>query len=391
MPLYEYKALNSAGRATTGLIDAPSRTSAFGKLKNQGVYPTDITEETVSSTGGKVSTTDMIFALDQLSTLLRANMPLPEALGSLFEQLENKELKKAFARVKVHIEEGESFARALATEKVFPPVLVKMVEAGESVGAVELILERFTEFMEKQHEFQEKVTSALIYPSLIITASFSLIFFILTYIAPTLVDVFKSFNKELPLPTQILLAVGTFLKSNSILIIVLIVVSLYIFLKVLPQSFRDKVKMQFPFYGPIHKNIQVSRWARTLSMLHSGGVTLMKALASSREVIDNGVMEEEFRKIEDYVQKGDTLGNSLAKIPLVPHLVVQMAKTGEKSGELERLLDTAALFYEKEVDKRLSMFFKFLEPFVILVLGAVVGFVVISALLPIFEINKLIR
>ena len=391
MPLYQYKALSSEGKNLTGLIDAPSRTSAFGRLKSQGIYPIDIEEETASSTGGKVSDTDLIFALDQLSTLLRANIPLPEALGSLFEQLDNILLKKAFARVKVHIEEGESFARSLSKETVFPPVLVKMVEAGESVGAVEVILERFTDFMEKQHEFKEKVTSALIYPSLIVSASFALIFFILIYIAPTLVDVFKSFNSDLPLPTQILLAVGNFLKGNVIFIGVFLAIAIYIYFNVLSNTFRDNVKMKFPFFGPIHTNIQVSRWARTLSMLHSGGVSLVKALVSSREVVDNVVMEEEFKKIEDYVQKGDTLGNALSRIQYMPHLVVQMAKTGEKSGELERLLDTAALFYEKEIDKRLSIFFKFLEPFIIMFLGVVVGFVVVSALLPIFEINKLIR
>jgi type II secretory pathway component PulF len=138
-------------------------------------------------------------------------------------------------------------------------------------------------------------------------------------------------------------------------------------------------------------NIEVSRWAKTLAMLHGGGVTLVKALSSSREVVDNSILESELKKVEDYIHKGDTLGHALSRIPIMPQLVVQMAKTGEKSGELERLLNTAALFYEKEVDKKLSMFFKLLEPAIIMFLGIVVGFVVVSALLPILEINKLIK
>lgn len=391
MPLYNYKAYSPDGKSLTGLVDAPSRTSAFGKLKNQGVYPIELNEETARSHRGRVNTTDMIFALDQLSTLLKANIPLPEALGSLFDQLDNPELKRAFARVKVHLEEGDSLANSLSTEKVFPRVLVKMVEAGESVGAVDIILERFTGFMEKQNAFKEKVTSSLIYPMLIMFASFGLIFFILVYIAPTLVDLFKSFNKELPLPTQVLLFLGSFLRGNIMIIGAGIAGSIYVYFKVLPKITRDSFVMKLPFFGSIHKNVQISRWARTLSMLHGGGVTLVKALSSSREIVDNVVIENELKNVEDYIHKGDTLGNALAKTTIVPKLVVQMAKTGEKSGELERMLNTAALFYEKEVDKKLDMFFKFLEPVIILFLGGVVGFVIIAALLPIFEMNKLIR
>ncbi|MCE1247404.1 MAG: type II secretion system F family protein [Firmicutes bacterium] len=391
MPLYNYKAYGADGKIQKGLIDAPSRNSAFGKLKRQGVYPIDLEEEAASNRQGRVSSTDLIFALEQLSTLLKANVPLPEALTSLFEQLENRELKKAFARVKVHLEEGSSFANSLAMERIFPTVLVKMVEAGESVGSVDLILERFADFMDKQNQFKEKVTSSMVYPVLIMCASFGLIFFILTYIGPTLVDVFKSFGRELPMPTQILLTVGTFLKKNTILIALLIAGAIYCWVKVLPRHLKDTIMMKLPLFGNINTNVQVSRWARTLSMLHGGGVTLVKALASSREVVDNSILESELKKAEEYIHKGDTLGNALSRIPIMPHLVVQMAKTGEKSGELERLLNTAALFYEKEVDKKLSMFFKLLEPAIIMFLGVVVGFVVVSALLPILEINKLIR
>jgi len=391
MPLYEYKAYNADGKKQKGLIDAPSRNSAFGKLKRQGIYPIDLAEETTVSQSSRVSTPDMIFALSQLATLLRAGVPLPESLGSLFDQLDNNDLKRAFARMKVRLEEGKSFAGAMAEEKIFPPVLVKMIEAGEAVGAVEIILERYTGFMEKESTFRDRVISSMIYPTMIMVASFGLIFFILTYIAPTLVDVFKSFNQSLPMPTQILLGIGSFLRNNLIIIVVLLGIAIYVYVKVIPRKQKDMFLLKIPLFGSVHKNVQVSSWARTLAMLHSGGVPLVKALASSREVLDNSVLKDEFKKVEDYIQKGDTLGNALSRVPVVPQLIIQMAKTGEKSGELEKMLNTAASFYEKEVDKKLSLFFKFLEPAVILLLAVVVGFVVMSALLPIFDMNKLIK
>lgn len=391
MPLYEYKAYDAGGRATAGLIDAPSRASAFGKLKKQGVYPISLSEETGKTFKAKVPTADMIFSLDQLTTLLKAGIPLPEALDSLVGQLDNDELKRAYARVKVHLEEGETFASSLSMEQIFPPVLVKMVEAGESVGSVDLILERFTIFMENETAFRERVISALLYPVIIMTASIGLIFFLLVYVAPTLVQVFKSFHSEMPLPTRILIGLGSILKNNIYLIIVLLVAIIFVYFKILPRTYRDSLRMRLPIFGFIHVQVQVSRWARTLAMLHAGGVTLIKALASAREVVDNVIIKEDLKKIEDYVQKGERLGPALGRITTMPHLIAQLTDTGEKSGELERMLNTAAGFYEKEVDRKLSLFFKFLEPAIIIFLGITVGFVVVSALLPIFEINKLIR
>jgi type II secretory pathway component PulF len=391
MPLYEYKAYDRVGKMSGGLVDAPSIASAHGKLKKQGLFPVDINRETERTHRSSVPSSDLIFALEQVSTLLKAGMPLPEALDTLVGQMSNEELRRSFARVKVHLEEGKSFATALSMEKTFPPVLVKMVEAGETVGAVDKILERFAEFIEKETAFKEKIFSAMMYPATIMTASFGLIFFLLIYIAPTLVKVFTSFNRKLPVPTQVLLGVGTFLKSYAIILIPLFIGGIFVYFKFVPRQFRDNVLLKIPVWGKIHLHTQMSRWARTLAMLHGGGVSLLKALASSREVIDNTVVREHLQLVEDYVQRGEGLGSALARIPSVPQLFIQMTKTSEKSGELERLLNTAASFYEKEVDKKLGFVFKFLEPAVILFLGLVVGFVVVAALLPIFEINKLIR
>ncbi len=389
MPLYEYKAYDSKGRTASGLIDAPSVTSAHQKLKKQGFYPISISED-VQSYSVRIPVNDMVFALEELSTLLKAGVPMAEALETIVEQISHDGLKRAFARVKVHLEEGDSLASSLAIEQVFPPTLVRMVEAGESVGAVETILDNFASFIEKESEFKEKVFSSLLYPTIIMVASISLIIFVLTYIAPTLVKIFTSFHANLPLSTSIMLAIGNFLRKYIFLLIALVILSPIMYFKI-PKGVRDNFILQVPVIGVIQRYIQMSRWCRTLAMLLDGGVSLIKALESSRDVVENKAIQEELKKVEEYVQKGEKLSSAISKIPNIPPLIFQMIRTGEKSGNLEKLLNTSATFFEKEVNRKLSLFLKFLEPAMIIFLGLVVGFVAISALLPIFEINKLIK
>ena len=391
MPLYDYKAYDAGGARVSGLIDAPSTASAFSKLKSQGFFPTELKEETGGGYRTSVPPSELIFALDQLATLLRAGIPLPEALDTLSQQVGHETLSRGLAKVKVRLEEGDSFAGALASESVFPPLLVRMVDAAESVGTVDVILERYSQFLEKEVAFKEKVLSSMLYPTIVMVASLGLIFFILTYIAPTLVKVFSSFHAELPLPTRIIIAIGTFLKTNAILLAIAIAAGFYTYFKLIPKKARDGFILKIPVIGLINNYVQMSRWARTLSMLHGGGVSLVKALSSAREVVENLLIHDQLKIVEDLIQKGQGLGSALARIPSVPQVMIQMTKSGEKSGELERLLETAAVFFEKEVDRKLTIFFKFLEPASILILGLIVGFVVLSAMLPIFEINQMIK
>ncbi len=391
MPLYDYKAYDASGSRVSGLIDAPSTASAFSKLKGQGYFPTELKEETGGSYRTSVPPSELIFALDQMATLLRAGIPLPEALDTLSRQVGHETLGRGLAKVKVRLEEGDTFAGALASESVFPPLLVRMVDAAESVGTVDLILERYSQFLEKEVAFREKVVSSMAYPVIVMVASLGLLFFILTYIAPTLVRVFASFQVELPLPTRITIAVGTFLQQNMVLLAVMTALLAFVYFRLIPRKTRDAIILKLPVIGTINSYIQMSRWARTLSMLHGGGVSLIKALSSAREVVENQLISHQLKMVEDLVQKGHGLGAALARIPTVPQVMIQMTKSGEKSGELERLLETAAIFFEKEVDRKLTIFFKFLEPASILFLGVIVGFVVVSAMLPIFEINQMIR
>ncbi|MHC9543508.1 MAG: type II secretion system F family protein [Vulcanimicrobiota bacterium] len=394
MPLYEYKAYNRQGKGIDGIIDAPSRKSAYDKLKKQGCFPYEVAEDKGSHIVARtfsVSRDNLAFSLTQLATLLSAGMTLTAAIDSLVMQVEDKGLSRAFARLRSHIAEGKSLAKAMEGDKIFPPLLVRMIESGESVGNLELILERYADFLEKESGAVKKIIGALVYPAVIMTASFGLIFFILTYVAPTLVEVFEGFHQKLPFITSVIIFLGTFLKKYIILIAIVIAGAVFIYLRYIPRRIKDTIKARLPIVGRAYRYLVLSRWARTLGMLHGGGVTLLKALETARGVVDNVVFEEELKTVEKSVEKGQSLSLALSRLTFFPPLLIQMVETGQQSGELEKMMNVVANFYEKEMDRRLSVFFQLLEPLLILVLGVVVGFVVVSILLPIFEINRLVR
>lgn len=394
MPLYEYKAYNRQGKGIDGIIDAPSRKSAYDKLKKQGCFPYEVAEDKGSHLVARtfsVSRDNLAFSLTQLATLLSAGMTLTAAIDSLIMQVEDKGLSRAFARLRSHIAEGKSLAKAMEGDKIFPPLLVRMIESGESVGNLELILERYADFLEKESGAVKKIVGALVYPAVIMTASFGLIFFILTYVAPTLVEVFEGFHQKLPFITSVIIFLGTFLKKYIILIAIVIAGAVFIYLRYIPRRIKDTIKARLPIVGRAYRYLVLSRWARTLGMLHGGGVTLLKALETARGVVDNVVFEEELKTVEKSVEKGQSLSLALSRLTFFPPLLIQMVETGQQSGELEKMMNVVANFYEKEMDRRLSVFFQLLEPLLILVLGVVVGFVVVSILLPIFEINRLVR
>jgi general secretion pathway protein F len=394
MPIYEYKAYNHQGKGIEGIIDAPSRKSAYDKLKKQGYFPRDIKEEkgqNIFVRSFAVSRDNLAFALTQLATLINAGMPLMQALDSLFLSVEDKTLSRSLARLRSSIGEGKSLAQAMDGDNVFPPLLVRMIEAGESVGNLEMILERYADFLDKESQAIKKIVGALIYPAVILVASFGLIFFILTYVAPTLVEVFEGFHKKLPVITSILIVLGTFLRKYFILLFILIALAVFIYLRYVPRRIKDTIRMKMPIMGRAYHYLLLSRWARTLGMLHGGGVTILRALQTSREVMDNVIFERELESVEKSVEKGQSLSGALARLSFFPPLLVQMVETGQQSGELEKMMEVVANFYEKEMDRRFTVFFQLLEPLLILSLGVVVGFVVVSILLPIFEINRIIK
>jgi general secretion pathway protein F len=390
VPLYEYQAYNLQGKATQGLIDAPSRSLAYERVRQQGMFPSRIEEERAAGVG-RPSAESLSFALVQLSTLLRAGIPLTQSIDSLVSQLPDRTLQRAFSRVRVRLQEGSTFADALNEAKVFGPLLPRLVAAGESVGTLDTLLEEYAGFIERSQEFRNKVTGAMVYPAVILLASLGLVVFMLTHVAPTLIRIYSSFKVALPLPTRIILALGSFITHGGLIILIVAVLAAMAWLRGVSPLIRNGALLRVPFLGQLHLWSQVSRWCRTVALLHKGGVPLVRGLISAREVVESAVLASQLESVEKKVERGESLGAALRQVPLMPPLVCQMAETGEKSGELEGLLTAAAIFFEKESDRRLQVFLKLLEPAMILIMGLIVGFVVVSVLLPIFQLNRLIH
>ena len=391
MPLFEYQAYNAQGKTVNGIIDASSKAIAFDKLKSHGFHPYKIVEDQGNTGGQKVKTDDLAFSLEQLATLLASGIPLTEALESISFQAENPILKRAYSKALSALKEGSNFADSLAQAAVFPPLLIQLVKAGENIGETEKILEHYSGYLKRQSEFFRKFVSSITYPAIILTACLGLVFFMLIYIAPTLLDIFSGLKQKLPFSTRALIFVGSTLRVALPVIILALIAGVIVFFRTVSKTKQDQIKINFPLLGKLYQTVLFARWSHTLSLLHGGGVSLNSALAASRKVMDNSYLADMMEKVEKGVERGVSLSKALSSIPYAPSLLIHMVESGEKSGELEKLLLSISNFYEKEIDRKTGIYLQFLEPVLILFMGLIVGVVVISILMPIFEVNQLIR
>lgn len=392
MPLYEYKAYDKSGKSLSGLIDAASRAVAYEKLKSKGIFPSSITQEKGNRFYFSFNLKEQLATtLLQLASLLRAGLPVIRALDVLSGQIKNDVLKIAYIKTKVFIQEGDSFAAALSKNKIFPKLLIYMLEAGETIGMLDIVLEEYSKKLSREVELQKKILVSMTYPVIIIISCLLLVIFILTYIAPTIIGIFEGFKTNLPWSTRLLLAIGGFLKKYIILIILLFGGAIFAFIKFVPVYVKEKIITHIPFVSTLTVYSAYERWTSTLAMLYRGGVTLVKALNSSAEVVDFKALQAKFKALSPRVEKGESVSAAMRAVGGFPSLILQMVETGEQTAQLDKMLDTAAGFYEKEIARKLTLLVSVLEPIMILILGGIVTFVVVSILLPIFDINKLIR
>jgi general secretion pathway protein F len=391
VPLYEYEAYTVQGKTSRGVIEAATQAAAFEKLRAQGLFVAALHEEAAPARAGKVPVEVLSFTLLQLATLLRAGIPLPQAMETLTGQVPHPTLARALSRLRARLQEGTSFADALAEVEIFGALLPRLVAAGQSVGTLEVLLEEYAQFLERGQAFRQRISGALIYPVIILLACSGLLVFVLTQVTPTLVRIYGSFHMKMPLATQLLLAVSDLMRGAGPYLGVGLLLGLYVLVKVIPPARRDGLLLRIPLYGAVTTWTQMARWARTVALLHRGGVPLVKTLHSAGEVFENQAMGQAMKTVEVEVERGTSLGAALRRIPEVPSLVAQMAETGEKSGELASLLVAAAEFYEKEADRTLQSFIKLLEPGMIVFMGLVVGFLVMAVLLPIFDIHQMVH
>ncbi|MFH0810306.1 MAG: type II secretion system inner membrane protein GspF [Pseudomonadota bacterium] len=413
MPFFDYRAYDASGRSLKGRIDAESARAAKGKLKAQGLYLTDLAEETTAREEGgsgqgflaglrgsrlfqRLGQAELSAAVRQFATLISAGLPLVGALNALMEQVDNPVLKRVLADVKGRVTEGVSLADALGRHpKVFPDLFCSMVAAGEASGALEVVLQRLADFMEDRVRLVNKVRATLAYPAFMVVIGSGVLFFMLTFVVPMITTVFEDTGQILPLPTRLLMAISAGLSRWWwLLLLAAVGAGLWLRRAVNQDSGRrvyDRLKLRLPLLGDLNRKLIVVRFARTLGTLLQSGIPLLKALDISKTVAGNMIFAAAIEAARATVGEGEDLATPLKRSGVFPPLVIHMVAAGEHSGQLEGMLFKVADSYENDVETTVTSLTSLLEPVMILVMAVVVGFMVLAILLPIFDMSSTVR
>ncbi len=408
MPVYEYSALDEKGKSVKGIIDADNQLSARNKLRNSRLFPVSIKESSsrtrLHATGGtsintfirRIKAREISTMTRQMATLMGAGIPLIASLDLLITQEVNPSLKKILAQIKESVNEGNSLASSLSQHsKYFSQIYINMVTAGEASGSLDLVLEGLAEFSENQEALKGKVIAAMVYPIIMLCIGVLALLMLVTFVVPKFTAVFNEMEKALPLPTLIVIGASNFLKSYwwlIVLVIVLIVIT-FRYLKRTEKFARmwDELKLRAPVFGSIINRMIIARFGRTLGSLLQSGVTLISALQIVRNVVNNILIAEVIDNAIDQIKEGTSLSAPLSKSRLIPPVVVQMIAVGEQSGEMEKMLNKVADIYEQEVESQVATMTSMLEPFMLLGMAVIVGFIAFSILMPIMEMSQIVH
>lgn len=406
MPVFDYRALDAKGRNLKGIIEAESEPRARTKLRSQGKFPISIKESKSKSRRGqsrgpsrnlldRVRSEEISVMTRQLATLLGAGIPLVQALGSIVDQTNNSALKKVVAQIKNSVNEGSSLTNALSEHpRLFSSIFINMVRAGEASGSLDIVLERLAEFGEKQEALKGRLRAALVYPIFMAFIGVAILFFLITYIVPNITQVFNDMDRVLPLPTLFLIGLSEFLKVYWWLLFVAVVGFIMMLRAIVRQPFGrswwDLIKLKMIIIGPVAQKVILARFSSTLASLLDSGVGLMTAMQIVRTLMNNVHIARVVDEAMEQINKGQSMTGALSASPWFPPMFVQMIAVGEQSGSLEKMLKKISNAYEREVETAIMGMTSLIEPIMIAGMGVAVGFVVLSILLPIFEMNQLV-
>jgi general secretion pathway protein F len=406
MAVFVWRGIDPRGRTVKGVLDADNPKSLRASLKRDGVLVTEVLEESAARTKKgrevdlgvllkRVTTLDIAMLTRQLATLLKSGIPLVEALSALIEQQEKPALKTALTQTRDKVNEGTSFADALrAHPKIFPHLYVNLVAAGEASGTLEVVLARLAEYIENQAKLRTKVTAALAYPGFMTVLTVVVIFVLMTVVVPRVTAIFDKFDAALPWYTELLVNISWFFGWFWWLILLVIGGSVWGFMawKASPtgRAKWDRFVLKAPLFGPLMLLIAVTRFARTLATLLSGGVPILRAMEITKNVLGNAELEQVIDDARNSVREGESIAVPLKRSGRFPPIVVHMIAIGERSGQLEEMLENVATAYEVQVENRITAMTALLEPLIIVVMGIVVGSIAFSIIMPILKINQLV-
>jgi len=401
MPKYTYKAKKGLEGTVEGEIEAENYDAAVGKLNQQGLYLLDLKEAYFGMTPakglilpgkGRVKLRDLAIFSRQLSGLLDSGLTLFAALGAVAEQTENLLFRKVVEKLRDSIKEGKTFSESLAGyPKIFPKIYSSMVHAGEVSGALDVVLSRLADFNEREEELRSRLQIAMAYPALIFSVGVMAIAVLLLFVMPKLVGMFEDLGQNLPLPTRIVIFVSNFFRVYWWAVVMACVGAFFMFKKKISTTEGkknfDRLKLRVPLIGDLIKKVEVERFARTLGVLLKNGVSIVKAMGVVAEIMGNEVLKDEINDMKEKISGGSSLSKEIKKSAVFPAYVKNLIAIGEESRVLEKSLFKVSDSYDREIDRAVKIFTSLLEPILILIMGVVVSFIVVSMLLPIFEIN----
>jgi type IV pilus assembly protein PilC len=405
MPQFSYSARDKSGVISKGMLFAPDRPGAAAALAAKGLTPILVkeNEKMMKARQGsfldripffnKVKLEDKVIFSRQFATMINAGVPIAQSLSILQGQSESKVLQAALSDVSKQVTGGKTLALALSSHPdIFSPVYVNMVKAGEAGGILDEVMDRLATQQEKDAEIVSKVRSAMIYPSVITVATVSAFVFLMTVIVPKLSSIFKDAGADLPIYTKIMLALSDFLVHSWWMLIVGVIVAIVLFKRwyktTAGHKTADALILKAPIIGPIIMKVNVARFARTFGSLMASGISVLDALNATQSALGNAVYRDELIEVAKQVKNGRPMSEQLRASKNFPPIVGQMLSVGEETGKVDEILLKLADFYEKEVDTVVSGITSVIEPILIMVLGGMVGFIVISVFGPISSIGN---
>jgi general secretion pathway protein F len=405
MGAFEYTALDAQGRERKGLIEGDTPKHVRQLLREKQLLPMEILETAQrelkrSRAPGlfrrSLSTLDLALLTRQLATLLRSGLPLEESLQAVAEQTEKPRVQRIILGVRSKVVEGHPLADGLRDfPQAFPEIYRATVAAGEQSGKLDSVLERLSDYTESRQVMGQQVSNALVYPIVLMVLSFAIVSFLLAYVVPQVVAVFESGHQELPLATRILIGSSDLIRNYWYYAIAVLVLAAWGFrrwVKAPAARLRyDRFLLRVPLLGKLIRGLNTARFSRTFSILTASAVPVLEALRISADVVNNQPMKQAVVDAALRVREGAPIGKSLAARKLFPPMMIHLISSGESSGELEKMLERAASNQEREMDGLLSTLTNLLGPFMVVFMGAVVMFIVIALLLPIFQLNDLVK
>jgi general secretion pathway protein F len=400
---FRFEAADSAGRIEKGLVEADSAQAARAALRARGLVPLNV-DDVAGKAEARVprlqrrrfSSAELALVTRQMASFLAAGLPVAQALGATIEQAEVRAVREVVAAVRSDVFAGHRLAEALAQfPREFPDVYRATVAAGEDSGQLAGVMERLAAYLEEREALRGKVLTAFIYPALVTLVAFAIVVFLMTYVVPQVVEVFRSTRQALPWPTRVLLFVSDVVRGGWYWIALGAGAAFYAFRLWLRLPGRrlvwDNMLLNLPLAGRIVRGVDTARFASTLAILAGAGVPLLRALDAARATLSNSVLAGAVTRIIEAVREGGTLSGSLARAKVFPPVLVHLAASGETTGQLPAMLERAATNLSREVERRALALSTLLEPLLILAMGAVVLGIVLAVLMPIIEINQLVR